>query len=142
MHGTIKTFAQEKGYGFIKGDDSKDYYFRSSSFKSVDHIERICEDVPVEFDQVATSKGYRAENCVITDLSSVTAYIEPDKATGLSMVLREIRPMRRVPTLFRLPWPSGPMRSSMSSITRRRARNRVPDTVPIISRFTTLWPES
>lgn len=50
MQGTIKTSLPEKQYGFIKGDDGKDYFFHESQFKDKTHIGKLCEEaiVPVQ----------------------------------------------------------------------------------------------
>ena len=63
MKGIINTWLSEKGYGFIKGDDGKDYYFNRQDFREKSHIALLAEALPVEFDQQATPKGYRAKKC-------------------------------------------------------------------------------
>ncbi|MGB3751303.1 MAG: cold shock domain-containing protein [Arcobacteraceae bacterium] len=60
MRGIIKTYLPEKQYGFIKGDDKRDYFFHNSSFKNKKQISKICENLYIEFEQKATSKGYAA----------------------------------------------------------------------------------
>lgn len=78
MKGVIKTFVPEKKFGFIKGDDGKDYFFHQNSFKEPDRI-NICDDAFVDFDPVPTPKGYRAENCSLKDASAVLSYVVPDE---------------------------------------------------------------
>jgi cold shock CspA family protein len=78
MKGLIKTFVPEKKYGFIKGDDGKDYYFHQDSFGDQNHKDRICDDSHVEFEPAATPKGYRAQNCSLLIPSDVTTYVVPD----------------------------------------------------------------
>jgi len=78
MQGEIKTFVPEKGYGFIKGDDDKDYFFHVSSFKDQNQFDGICEAAVVSFEQAATSKGYQAKKCVLLNSSSVKTYIVPE----------------------------------------------------------------
>ena len=79
MHGTIRTYLPEKKYGFIKGDDGKDYFFHASAFRDKRHVHNLCEDALVAFDQQATPKGYKATNCSLLDPSKVLTYALPDK---------------------------------------------------------------
>jgi cold shock CspA family protein len=59
MTGVIKTYTEEQQYGFIRGDDKKDYFFHISSIPKEDR-DKICEDALVTFEQKATPKGYTA----------------------------------------------------------------------------------
>lgn len=77
MDGEIKTYLPEKKYGFIKGNDGKDYYFHTSEFKNKSDIPNICEEAFVEFDQKATPKGYKAVKCTLVDSSDVLTYVVP-----------------------------------------------------------------
>ncbi len=57
--GKVKKFNKEKGYGFITGEDGKDYFFyytslNMSGFKTVD------ADTKVEFEAQETERGLRA----------------------------------------------------------------------------------
>jgi cold shock protein len=57
--GKVKKFNKEKGYGFITGEDGKDYFFyytslNMSGFKTVD------TDAKVEFEAQETERGLRA----------------------------------------------------------------------------------
>lgn len=79
MKGVIKTFVPEKKFGFIKGDDGKDYFFHQASFKEQQHRKNISDNASVEFDPVPTPKGYRAECCSLVDSSNVTTYVVPDR---------------------------------------------------------------
>lgn len=78
MQGTIKTYLPEKQYGFIKGDDGKDYFFHESQFKDKTHIGKLCEEAIVRFDQQATPKGYKAKNCSLVNTSEIQSYVVPD----------------------------------------------------------------
>jgi len=60
LRGTIKTYLPEKQYGFIKGDDKKDYFFHHSSLANKKQINKLCEGLYLEFKQKATPKGYSA----------------------------------------------------------------------------------
>ena len=74
MTGIVKSFAEEKGYGFIKGDNKKDYFFHKSS---VDKKEKICEGAVVDFEEKATPKGYSAVKIRI-DGNVAVKYKVPD----------------------------------------------------------------
>ncbi|QTR51611.1 cold-shock protein [Candidatus Thiothrix anitrata] len=76
MNGVIKTFLPEKRYGFIKGDDGKDYFFHQNEFKSLPSHNSLCEGLLVEFDQQVTPKGYKARKCHLLD---VKLYSLPDE---------------------------------------------------------------
>ncbi|EKO3674173.1 cold shock domain-containing protein [Vibrio metschnikovii] len=78
MQGTIKTYLPEKKYGFIKGDDGKDYFFHENQFGDKTHIGKLCEEAIVCFDQQATPKGYKAKNCSLVNASEVQSYVVPD----------------------------------------------------------------
>ena len=60
--GIVKSFVESKGYGFIEGDDGKTYFFHISDIKN--RIE-LKDNIAVEFDEVATPKGYSAKNITI-----------------------------------------------------------------------------
>lgn len=70
MQGKIKTFTREKGFGFIKGDDDKDYFFHINSFVH-SRPEALGDGSVVSFDPVPTPKGYRAERCKVVELVSM-----------------------------------------------------------------------
>ena len=59
MKGTVKFFNQGKGFGFVQGEDGKDYFV---------HISGLNEGVvlndndPVNFDVVEGDRGEKAEN--------------------------------------------------------------------------------
>ena len=59
MEGTVKWFNGQKGFGFVQGEDGKDYFV---------HFSAVPEDVPlnegdkVTFDVVETEKGEQAQN--------------------------------------------------------------------------------
>lgn len=79
MKGTIKTYLPEKKYGFIRGDDGKDYFFNESEFRDKSHIGKLCEEAFVNFDQQATPKGYKAKNCSLINPSEVLTFVTPDE---------------------------------------------------------------
>ena len=58
MQGTVKFFSENKGFGFIKPDDSsKDIYVHSSGL-----IDQISENDKVEYDEEQGEKGMNAVN--------------------------------------------------------------------------------
>ena len=58
MQGTVKFFNENKGFGFIKPDDSsKDIYVHSSGL-----IDQIRENDKVEYDEEQGEKGMNAVN--------------------------------------------------------------------------------
>lgn len=79
MQGVVKTFLLEKKYGFIKGDDGKDYFFHAGAFKDKQQVEKICEEVRVNFEQAATAKGYQAKQCSLVNAEDVKTFIVPEK---------------------------------------------------------------
>jgi Cold shock proteins len=73
--GKVKKFNKEKGYGFITGEDQKDYFFyytslNMSGFKTVD------VDAKVEFEAQETERGLRA---VDIDVIKDDTKVEPAK---------------------------------------------------------------
>ncbi len=78
MNGRVTTFLPEKRYGFIRGDDGKDYFFHSSSFTDKTPPERVCEQAIVRFDPTANPKGYRAVNLSLVDSSPTMKFVFPD----------------------------------------------------------------
>ncbi|HEX9533018.1 MAG TPA: cold shock domain-containing protein [bacterium] len=58
MRGTVTSFDVGKGYGFIRGEDGKEYLVHFMAVKSDVHA--LKEEVEVEFKPVSTSKGPQA----------------------------------------------------------------------------------
>lgn len=63
----------------VKGDDGKDYFFHANEFVTKTHINNICEDSAVNFEQFATPKGYTAKRCTLIDPSDILTYVVPDE---------------------------------------------------------------
>lgn len=66
MKGTVKKFDKEKGYGFITGEDGKDYFFHYSQlvmegFKTAEVGQKV------EYEEASTDKGLRANNIHLVD---------------------------------------------------------------------------
>ena len=61
MTGTIRTIRADKGFGFIKDDAGKEYFFHQSAIYG-EGINDLREGDSVEFDVVQGNKGPAAEN--------------------------------------------------------------------------------
>ena len=61
MTGTIRTIRIDKGFGFIKDDGGKDYFFHQSAIYG-EGLDSLREGDSVEFDVGQGPKGPRAEN--------------------------------------------------------------------------------
>lgn len=61
MVGTIRTLRVDKGFGFIKDQAGKDYFFHQSAVQG-ERLEDLREGDSVEFDLGHGEKGPRAEN--------------------------------------------------------------------------------
>lgn len=63
MKGTVKWFNEEKGFGFITGEDGKDAFAHFSQIKK-DGFRTLAENEEVQYDVVKNSKGLQAENII------------------------------------------------------------------------------
>ncbi len=61
MTGTIKTIHPDKGFGFIIGEDRREYFFHRSSLKNVS-FEQLVKGQDVSFEECESDKGPRAED--------------------------------------------------------------------------------
>lgn len=61
MKGVIKKVVIEKGFGFILGEDGREYFFHYSAIKNGSLREDISGH-SVEFEDTFTNKGPRAED--------------------------------------------------------------------------------
>lgn len=64
MDGVIKTL--KEGYGFIKGDDNKEYFFHISGLVGTPFSE-LGVGLRVKFEIVKSAKGPRAESVVLVE---------------------------------------------------------------------------
>lgn len=79
MNGSIKNFLPQKQFGFIAGEDGKDYFFHQNSLTSLKQLPEIFDGVTVEFNPGVTPKGYKATQVTIKPQSAIARYIVPDK---------------------------------------------------------------
>ncbi|MGL4425863.1 MAG: cold-shock protein [Cetobacterium sp.] len=63
MKGTVKWFNEEKGFGFITGEDGKDVFAHFSQIKK-DGFKKLVEGEEVTFDVVQGDRGPQASNIV------------------------------------------------------------------------------
>lgn len=61
MTGTVKRIVKDKGFGFILGEDRKEYFFHRTALKNK-KFEELAEGDEVEFEDSDGSKGPRAED--------------------------------------------------------------------------------
>lgn len=63
MKGQVKFYNENKGFGFIAGEDSNDYFFHATGLKQEDTLP--IENDHVEFDVTDGKRGPAAENVEI-----------------------------------------------------------------------------
>lgn len=63
MIGVVKWFNAAKGYGFISGEDGKDYFVHYSAIVS-DHYRKLKADQNVTFDVEQGRNGEQAANVI------------------------------------------------------------------------------
>ena len=61
MNGKVKWFSPDKGYGFITGEDTKDYFVHFSEIKGKGY-KVLSEGDEVTFEVAETDKGIQATN--------------------------------------------------------------------------------
>lgn len=61
MQGKVKWFNAQKGYGFVVGEDGKDYFAHQTAIL-MDGFRQLSPDDAVEFEVVEDPKGPRAAN--------------------------------------------------------------------------------
>ncbi|MGL4980399.1 MAG: cold-shock protein [Fusobacteriaceae bacterium] len=64
MKGTVKWFNQEKGFGFITGEDGKDVFAHFSQIKK-EGFKTLNEGEAVEFEIINGDKGPQASDIVV-----------------------------------------------------------------------------
>ncbi len=63
MKGTVKWYNFKKGYGFISGEDGKDYFVH---YTMVSKELMLKDNDSVTFDAVETDKGIQAQNIALS----------------------------------------------------------------------------
>ena len=58
--GIIKKIVSDRGFGFITGDDGKDYFFHRDSLDRTLDFDRLAGNEKVTFDGEANPRGPRA----------------------------------------------------------------------------------
>ncbi|MCK5779840.1 MAG: cold-shock protein [Psychrilyobacter sp.] len=61
LKGTVKWFNEEKGFGFIQGEDGKDYFAHFSQINK-EGFKTLREEEEVTFDVTEGAKGPQASN--------------------------------------------------------------------------------
>jgi len=61
MQGRVKWFNNQKGYGFIQGENSKQYFVHYKSIET-DGFKTLSENDDVEFEPGENNKGLLAQN--------------------------------------------------------------------------------
>ena len=61
MKGTVKKFFKDKGYGFIHGEDGRDYFFHYSAIL-MDNYKTAEPGENLECDPEESDRGLRANN--------------------------------------------------------------------------------
>lgn len=69
--GKIKWFNNEKGYGFIEGDNNEDIFVHYSAIKQ-EGYKSLAEGQIVEYELLETEKGYQAIN--VKEVSNATVH--------------------------------------------------------------------
>ncbi len=70
MEGTVKWFNRDKGYGFIQGEDGKDYFVHHSAMTRGTFVR---ENDRVSFEPAETDKGIQAQNVTLLQKGSEIA---------------------------------------------------------------------
>ena len=60
--GTVKKVVSDRGFGFISGEDGKDYFFHRDALIDAFDFDRLVGGERVEFDLQQSQRGPRATN--------------------------------------------------------------------------------
>lgn len=60
--GTIKKVVSDRGFGFITGEDGKDYFFHRDGLTGSMEFDRLVGGERVSFDLQSSDRGPRAQN--------------------------------------------------------------------------------
>ena len=75
LEGRVKWFSRNKGYGFIEGEDGKEYFVHHSAVKEG----FIREDDKVSFETEQTDKGFQAKNVSLVQKGSEIKQEKPEE---------------------------------------------------------------
>lgn len=64
MKGTVKWFNEEKGFGFITGEDGKDVFVHFSQINK-NGFKTLKENEEVEYSVTKSIRGMQAENIIV-----------------------------------------------------------------------------
>lgn len=64
MKGTVKWFSEEKGFGFITGEDGKDVFAHFSQINK-NGFKTLKENEEVEYSVTKSVRGMQAENIIV-----------------------------------------------------------------------------
>jgi CspA family cold shock protein len=71
VKGTVKWFSNQKGYGFISGEDGKDVFVHHSEIKA-EGYRTLEQGQAVEFEVSTGPKGLLAKNVVVAAKQTIT----------------------------------------------------------------------
>lgn len=69
INGVIKTVIPDRGFGFIRDDGNKDYFFHVRDLPQGERFDSTLVDKPVAFELQDTDRGPRAVNVRVFDNS-------------------------------------------------------------------------
>jgi len=75
MEGTVKFFNRKKGFGFISGEDGKDYFVHFSALQQGTFIR---QNDKVEFEGKEGDRGLKAENVKLLQKASERTDLPPE----------------------------------------------------------------
>lgn len=65
FEGKVKWFNNQKGFGFLKAEDGKEFFVHYLGINSTEKFKSLAEDENVVFDVVDTEKGRQAINVTV-----------------------------------------------------------------------------
>ncbi|HET6380026.1 MAG TPA: cold shock domain-containing protein [candidate division Zixibacteria bacterium] len=68
INGTVKRVVSERGFGFITGEDGKEYFFHRDGLSPSIDFDRLVGGEPVTFDPEQGPKGLRAVRVQAADV--------------------------------------------------------------------------
>lgn len=67
MNGRIKNIHEDKNFGFIRGEDNKEYFFHRTALVNDTDWNECSRDRNVTFIPTTSTKGFRAEEVMVMD---------------------------------------------------------------------------